>query len=350
MGPRRPDAPRPAGYEQLVGRIGADRAADVARIRSLLASGRTRFDPVDLVFLVHVVTGVEPGATDVPLDTAVELALRQAATGDGYTDLTLAKYVDQWRAFARYAAAVGCRYPGDVTPAVAEDWISSRGRRGHGPSAHTLQTRRGMLRTLFRVLRQLHLAAHDPTLDLALDARPGVSFRPLTDHEMLRVQAVAPSTVRDSTYACVVALAQASATTREIALVTVADIDLDRGTVALHGDAWAAARTAELTPWGWEHVERRVRRLGDNPAAHLACGGQAGLSSSTSAIGTKLIRVLKRALLFHLPDVGVPSLRAWAGRRIWDETRDIEAVRRVLGVSRLDAAAAIICLPPEDRR
>ena len=260
------------------------------------------------------------------------------------------KYTDQWRAFARYAAAVGCRYPGDVTPAVAEDWISSDGRRGHGPSAHTLQTRRGMLRTLFRVLRQLHLAAHDPTLDMMLDARPGISYRPLTDPEMSDVQVVSLRTVRDTRDPCIVALAQASATTREIALATAADVDLDRGTVTLHGDAWAATRTAQLLPWGWEQVERRIDRLGGDPDTRLAYSGQGSLSAATSSIGIALIRILKRAQLFHLPDVGVPSLRAWAGRRAWDETRDIEAVRRVLGVSRLDAAASIICLPPEDRR
>ncbi len=61
----------------------------------------------------------------------------------------------------------------------------------------------------------------------------------------------------------------------------------------------------------------------------------AGTVSATNAIS----RILIRAGLAGLPDVRPGSVTAWAGKRCMDETGDIAAVARLLGVPCLDVAA-----------
>jgi hypothetical protein len=161
----------------------------------------------------------------------------------------------------------------------------------------------------------------------------------LADDEVDLVRLASRVTVAESRLPAIVALAEASATTTEIAAITAADVDLDAGTVQLPGSRLTRHRVAPLTDWGRIQIRRRVDTVGDRRLTYDGHGdGSAGQRSVSVGLG----RLLNAAGLGSEPDVGLGSIRAATGRRVFADTGRIEAAANTLGCRSLDIAARLI--------
>jgi site-specific recombinase XerC len=213
------------------------------------------------------------------------------------------------------------------------------------PSVATAHLRRSAVRLLSRVLRTVGVLEGDPTLDLVLPPRSSLVARPLTDDEIVVCRSFALRTLTETRQPAVWALAEATARTSEIPCIRSRDLDFRSRRVWIHGGSKTEPRFGRITPWGVQQLERRVRHLreigseADERLMYRAAGSAASAQASTA----RAIReTLTRAGLDHEPDVRPVSVAAWAGRRILQDTRRIEAVARGLGVRSLDGAARII--------
>ncbi|MDP9342527.1 MAG: site-specific integrase [Actinomycetota bacterium] len=245
--------------------------------------------------------------------------------------------------FASFAGAHGMRHLDQVTPEVAKGFIESRRASGAPASPSERLSRLSSLRLLYRVARELHLATSDPTLDIKHTPEGRVSTRPLTDAEVERARshAVRPGETRR---AVCWALAEAGARTPEISHLRLSDLDLEAGTVSIHGGTVSEPRTVRLTPWGVVQLRRRVRSVteAEGPDPILMGEGrwdapESGRTTASMVIGS----TLREAGLFG-PDVSPLSIPAWAGAKAMADGATIDAVARMLGVRSLDQAAAII--------
>lgn len=229
-----------------------------------------------------------------------------------------------------------------VTPAVAAEFVSAPAPDGAIPSVSLRHLRRLSIRLLFRVARSSGYPLGDPTLDLALPPRSSLSTRPLVDEEVLVCRGAAQWSLEDTRRAAAWALAEASCRTAELPFITVADIDLERSRVWIHGGGRVVERWGYLDEWGVEHVRRRLAVVGEGSAAPIVYAGGDPAGAGQVAACTAIQDVLVRAGLGGEPDVRASSVAAWAGRRILAENGRIDVVARRLGLKSLDRAARII--------
>ncbi len=82
--------------------------------------------------------------------------------------------------------------------------------------------------------------------------------------------------------------------------------------------------------------------LGASPDTPLVYEGAGGGESRQASACAAISETLRRAGLAGEPDVRPVSVAAWAGARILEQTGQIEAVARALGVRSLDRAARLI--------
>jgi integrase/recombinase XerC len=195
---------------------------------------------------------------------------------------------------------------------------------------------------LFRVLRQQSLVDHDPTLDLVLPPRSSLAARPLTDEEIALGRSFSLSSTAETRRPAAWALAEASARTSEISGVFAGDLDLDRGQVWLAGGTKVEPRWAPLTTWGARALERRLETVGSDPAVPLIYEGRGSPESRQACACGAIGETLRRAGLAAEPDVRPVSVTAWAGQKVFEETGQIEAAARALGMRSLDRAATLI--------
>src|SRR5262249_47593487 len=128
------------------------------------------------------------------------------------------------------------------------------------------------------------------------------------------------------------ALAEATATSAEILRVEVRDVSDDRTRVWLTASR-SLSRWGYLTEWGIGTVSKRLDALEGRPANTLIAytGDLETSATPASTISIGLAVILQRAEL--LDDSAKPrSIRLWAGRKVWDDTRDLEEVRHRLGL------------------
>lgn len=224
----------------------------------------------------------------------------------------------------------------DVTACDIKAFTEARTVAGGRPLPTTVHNRRTILRRLFRAGRELGLLIADPTVDVRLPDRATRAARPLSDREVLKARDGARWSLTTDRYLFAWALAEATARGSELARIGWEHLNLDTGTVALPGGGGTNPRAGALTEWGLEVFRSTTR--GAATGAILYTGDDphtAGTVSATNAIS----RILIRAGLAGLPDVRPGSVTAWAGRRCMDQTGDIAAVARMLGVASLDVAA-----------
>lgn len=220
-------------------------------------------------------------------------------------------------------------------------WVKAPLPDGQYPSLATQHNRRSAASGGFRILRELGVADHDPTLDLVLPTRiRGRETRPLTDTEVEAGRASSVDTLSESRLPSVWALAEATATTHEIPRVRPEDVDLDAGTVWLSGSAKTESRAAGLTDWGVRVLARRLDTIGRGSS--LTYQGRGSAPSMQASSSMALARVLNRAGLRDDPAVKPESVRGWAGQRVWSQTGRVETAAIALGCKSLDTAAAII--------
>lgn len=259
----------------------------------------------------------------------------------GYSPSTCDITAETLARFVAFAAAHGVEQLDGVSPELAAGFISAVNTDGTVPAVPTMHQRRAVLRVFFRVLRTLDTTVTDPTWGLALPSRTTDACRPLTDAELDVLRAVSLSRVGETQSPSIVALAEAGAVTTEIAQATAADVDLDAGTVALGPSLHAKARVVALTEWGAAQLGRRIRHL-DDADVPVCYGGAGRRHAGQASMSTMLRRLFTRAGLTTEPDLGLGSVRAWAGRHAFDATGRIEDAALLLGCRSLDTAARLI--------
>lgn len=277
-----------------------------------------------------------PGPTPA---TAVRVAVDSWSVEE-FMDSTIERMSEVAERFARRVAARPTI--GDVTTDDCEAFIHAATRTGEPPSLATLHFRRTTLRALYRSLRYHDITDLDPTLDLELPAKSTRRTRPLTDDEinLLRLCALGRSTTNFRS-ALALALAEATATTREIPLVTTSDIDLTDMTIRLPGGARVEPRTSTLTTWGAGVLQRHLAAAPD--ARHLIpVRGDAQRLPAQAGTCNLLATLLDTAGLRTEPDVRPGSIRAWAGATTLRSTGRIDAAASRLGLRSLDATADLI--------
>jgi integrase len=194
-----------------------------------------------------------------------------------------------------------------------------------------------------RRTRILGLAESDPTLDVDLPPRSSLPCRPLTDDEVALCRSWAVHTLRDTRQPAAWALAETGARTSEIPHLRVSDVDLDSGSVCVHGSSRLEPRSGRLSEWGARQIALRIAELklkGDpaSPLVYTGEGGEAAQASSCVAIS----ETLRRAGLGKEPDVRPLSVAAWVGFKILARGGAIDQVARALGMRSLDRAARMV--------
>lgn len=120
----------------------------------------------------------------------------------------------------------------------------------------------------------------------------------------------------------------------------VEDLDLDHGRVWLHGnERHREPRWGSIDDWGGQRLEARVRDIDGTKTTPLLSAATASRNARQASTNSLIRDVLVFAGLVFERDNKPASLAAWAGRRVFDETGEIQAVALAMGVRSLDAAA-----------
>lgn len=286
-------------------------------------------------------TATQAGESTLLRD-ARAFAVEQLRRRGDVTASSSARFHALWARFVKYAEAHGVMQLGQVTAELVAGFVlRARTSNGAIPSAATSQLRRDAVRLLYKELRQFGLWSVDPTVDLVLPPRAGLAVRPLTDDEVERCRWAALSTLTATRLPALWAIGEAGASTREIACVHAADLDLVSGTVWLSGGPRTEPRRVPLTNWGTSQLLRRTRhvRSREMPVAlDRVLEPDAGRLSA----GASVSDIMARAGVAGDRAVKPRSLTAWVGRTLWLETGRIDQVARRLGLRSLDLAAELI--------
>lgn len=258
---------------------------------------------------------------------------------------------------------------GSISLSSASDaagFVRAPTKKGSQPSVHTMHLRRTALRSLCRTFHSLGVTVSDPTTLLVLPSRSLRAARALTDSELQQVRmAVMTRRCDAGVAACVVAFAEAGASTSELTELVWGDVHFGvppirrvdaAGTVAanscgdvavdLPGGARLMARRVHLTQWGAgvvaQHQESAVWA-----SKSLVVSGSSfppGSHSAQAAVTNRLRWLLRTAELHHVVGLGPRSFRLWGARHAYTQTGRIEDAAHVLGMRSLDATARAIGL------
>jgi integrase/recombinase XerC len=247
--------------------------------------------------------------------------------------------------FAAFASrAFGVVSLADVSSQHVDAFVrSSNAGSGVPPSVATMRLRRSMLRSLFRVARELDLIDGDPTIDLTLPSRTNHAARPLIDAEVELCRRAALSDLASTRLSSAWALGEATARTAEIPHLRRSDLDLAGVRVWIHGSSNTEPRWGALSDWGLTQLERQATVHESNAENWLLAYPGSGNRESRRSHSAQAIReTMERAGLTGDPRVRPASLAGWAGSVVLRGTGRIEDVARALGVRSLDGAARAI--------
>jgi site-specific recombinase XerD len=271
-----------------------------------------------------------------------------------FTEQTLDKFELLLGRFGRYAHLRGAVVLDDITPDLAEDFITAPGRSRHGhvteAAAATMRLRRSVVRAAYRTLRELKLSDADPTRDIELPARAVGGVRPLSEDEVIDLRHHSSHVTRPSRHGAAAALALAGGHSGEIGHIRVKDLDVTGRRVWMHGSTKTDPRWCPLDDWGLNVLTSRAafvtaRRLRPESAPHtrLAVSDRHASDASLQARAcVALADLLKRIGLGGEEDVKPASVTAWAAVAEFERTGRIEDAARLLGLRSLDRTAAVI--------
>ncbi|WP_327262966.1 hypothetical protein OG444_16875 [Streptomyces sp. NBC_01232] len=292
--------------------------------------------------------------SDLSLTHAIDLvndAWRDMTARDEMSEQTFDKFGLLIRRFGRYAAVRGALLLSDVSSGIAEDFVNARGRSRHGhvsdSAVATRLMRRSVVRTAFRTLRELGLSDQDPTRDIVLPARTHEGVRPLTEDEAVLLRHHAAYATRPTRHAAAAALALAGGHSGEIGHSVVADLDLPRNRVWMHGARKYNPRWCQLDAWSRHVLAERARHvLAQHPnesTARLAVSCAPAPDPALQARTCVALRdLLRRIGLDGEPDVAPASVTTRAAVETFESTGLIEESARRLGLRSLDRAAALV--------
>lgn len=233
-----------------------------------------------------------------------------------------------------------------ITTDDCRRFVEAPTRNAQPPSSSTMRWRRTVVRELFQVWREAGLTVGDPTLDLDLPPRTPVSTRPLSNAEiMLGRSAVLIETGIWQRRCVAWALAEATATTAEIPLITHHSFDsiTDPHVVALPGSHRVRPRQVALTDWGRAQIRGWLEQLAPDESSLTYVGdAKARSMEQQSATHNLIFKTLTLIGLDHDPDIRPASVRYWRARSVFDQTGSISKAANLLGTNSLDAAASAI--------
>ena len=229
-----------------------------------------------------------------------------------------------------------------------EGFIWAKTRRQQNPAIATVHLRRSAIAGLFAALGQLEPNFPDPTANIKLPSKTTRTMRAVDDGEITRVRVAALGRVRSSRRAALcVALAEATATTGEIAQIRWRDVDLVSGAVDLPGATPVQPRSGHLSTWGKRVLIRAHGDTGPRPEEFVVPRrlDYADTHSAQAAMANLLTKVLVAAGAVG-PGVRPGSIRLWGARQVLLAS-GIEAAAIALGTLSLDAAQRALALDEE---
>lgn len=277
------------------------------------------------------------------IDESVGVIEAELARRSLLSEQSFPRIVDLFGRFSGYCqTGHGIDRLADVDSDVVEAFVGAAAAR-NPPAVATMHLRRSAVRLLFRVGRELGLADEDPTVDLLLPSRSRSSLRPLTEDEVALCRSASLHTLSSTRPSASWALAEATATTSEIALVRCEDVELEHKRLWLRGSRSTIPRLGEISGWGLTQIQRRLDALNADTRAEPLIYEGSGFAQSRQASACAAIgQVMRWAGLGDEPDLRPASVTAWAGAQLLREGNPIEEVTRRLGRRSLDRTAALI--------
>ncbi len=242
----------------------------------------------------------------------------------------------------RWSDAVGLFLWVDLDQHRCQAFIDAKTKHGRSPALNTRRWRRSAINRVYAALRRAGYPAVDQTflIDLGGSSQSYVRGprygRPLIDSE-IRSCELAADTKRPR-HQNAFALACATADASETDAIRPSDVDLDAGTVRIHGSFYRNERVRPLTSWGLQIL--RANLVGADPGRNLIALGT-NWQTRLSQVSQCLDVVLSGAGLRHDPLVQLSSIRSWAGRTVY-EAEGLEAAAVALGLRSLDGTAQLI--------
>ena len=216
--------------------------------------------------------------------------------------------------------------------------ISGRGIRK--PSFPTRRNRRMAMRRAYMIMRTLGYVMPDPTIDVVLPSRTAGKARACSDSELGRLRKAIEPDLYGISHASLLALAEAGATNTEISSLTMSAVDLETGTVRLHGTYRTGPRTNTLTEWGLAVLRQRAAHSQpDDPIVRNADGNAA----STAVVSQYFDLILSFSRVYGRR-LTIDSVRYWGARQVYDRTGRVEDATYFLGNVSLNTTAAGIGL------
>jgi integrase/recombinase XerC len=216
--------------------------------------------------------------------------------------------------------------------------ISGRGIRK--PSFPTRRNRRMAMRRAYMIMRTLGYAMPDPTIDVVLPSKTAGKARACSDSELRRLRKAIQPDLYGISHASLLALAEAGATNTEISSLTMSAIDLEAGTVRLHGTYRTSPRTNPLTEWGNAVLRQRAHHSQyDDPIVRNADG-----NAASTAVVSQYFDLIHSFARVYGRRLTIDSVRYWGARQVYDRTGRVEDATKFLGNVSLNTTAAGIGL------
>lgn len=240
----------------------------------------------------------------------------------------------------------------DITPNMLRAWCRMPSNDGTPSAENSWYRRRSALRSFYETARCLGITDTNPAKSVEFPRRSGRFVNAFDDLAIAQLKRISRSTLGDTRLPCSLALMLCGASTRELASITVDDVDLAGQRVWLHGggyrcrDRWVPF----LDDWCAEAITQRVTEqrasLGDAAGAMWLVYRPHPKNPTPfrqpEAASSLITGLLKKARV-HVPgQTRAESIREWLAAKIFEDTGSVEQVAIRLGLASLDTAAHVV--------
>ena len=287
----------------------------------------------------------DPIPTGMPLREALAAVRRHWADTDRLAASTITVYRRVHRDLVGFIDRGGAEPTlDDVTAETVTVFVATPTRRGAAASPAFRSLRLAVLETTFATGRALGLTRVDPMARMARPARDSKPRPGCTPAQLSSIQAIVREHGLQYQASALIALAAAGASSSEIPLVRIRDVDdMTPATVWLPGNQRRAGRRVALSEFAAETIAARcayLRAHGADDETPLVRPGEHGQED---------VCMLLRELLGRGPGLGhitARSLNALAAADRYAETGDLAAAAELLGTGNYNAVAHLIATIP----